>query len=188
MTDNIIEEAAIMEEIQQAKAAPEPGMQGLREGVKDSGKDIPTEVGIDTKPKIKWLSSAGYVYVWDNQTGERSTINRNMLQTQLQKRRPDGSRIFTTIDPKIPVVRGNYKCMLHQKHEDRKNWEHIVFIYCKKENLRNPYEVRRHMEKRHPQEWKAIQEEITRKEKEEEREFRRALVGATKTGTSKKGK
>ena len=182
MQEDITEEAAIIEQVQSAKAAPEPGMKGLKDDIRSSGKDIPIEAGIDTRPKIKWLSSAGYVYVWDNQTGERSTINRNMLEAQLKKRRPDGSRIFTTIDPKIPVVRGNYKCMLHAKHEDRKKWEHIVFIYCKKDNLRNPYEVRRHMEKRHPQEWKAIQEEITRKEKEEEREFRRSLVGASKKG------
>lgn len=175
------QDTEIIEEMQQAEAAPEPGMEGLKEGIKESNKDFPI-VNTEEGTKIKWLSSAGYVYVWDNRTGERSTINRNMLPTQLKKRRPDSSRIFTTIDPKIPVQRGNLKCMLHSDNPERKKYEHIVFTTCRKENLTNPYQVRRHMQKRHPQEWAAIQEEIERKEKEEEKELRRAVLqSATKS-------
>ena len=167
------EDAALIEEMQGAQEAPEPGMRGLKESVRESGQDL------EDKPKLKWISSAGYVYVWDNRTGERSTINRNMLSTQLKKRRPDGSRIFTTVDPKIPVKAGNLKCLLNPNNPERKKYEHIVFTTCRKENLTNPYQVRRHMQKRHPQEWAAIQEEITRQEKEEDRELRRAVLKAT---------
>lgn len=173
------DEAQIIEEMQQAKAAPEPGMNELRAGIGETSRDFPTEHP-EEGSKIKWISSAGYIYVWDNRTGERSTINRNMLPTQLKKRRPDGSRVFTTIDPKIPVKRGNLKCMLHPDNPERKNYEHIVFTTCRKENLTNPYQVRRHMEKRHPDEWKAIREEITRKEREEERELRKAVLESAK--------
>ena len=172
------EDAAIIEEIQVAKVAPEPGMEGLKEGI--GGSELPT----DAKPKIKWISSAGYVYVWDNRTGEQSTINRNMLSTQLQKKRPDGSRFFTTIDPKIPVRGGILKCMLHAKHPDRKLYDSLMLPYCRKENITSPFQVRRHMQKRHPQEWAAIQEEITRKEKEEERKLREVLL--TTAAKSKK--
>ena len=170
------EDLAIVEEMQVAKAAPEPGMEGLKEGI--GGSDLP----IEAKPKIKWISSAGYVYVWDNQTGERSTINRNMLPTQLKKVRPDGSRIFTTIDPKIPVKRGNLKCMLHAKDPNRSHYDVLGLPVCRKENLASPYQVKRHMQKRHPQEWEAIQEEITRKGKEEDRELRRAVLESTAKG------
>ena len=104
------DDAAIMEEMQHTTAAPEPGMKGLKENIQDSGRDMP----IDGKPKIKWIGSAGYVYVWDNRTGDRSIINQNMLKTQLEKRRPeDGSRAFTTVDPKITIKQGALKCMLH---------------------------------------------------------------------------
>ena len=180
MTENTIseEQATVIEEMQHTEAAPEPGVDNLKSAVNESGKDIPAE--FDGKPKIKWLSSAGYVYVWDNRTGERSTINRNMLETQLKKRRPDGSRVFTTIDPKIPVKSGNVKCLLHPGNPDRKKYEHLLYNTCRKENLRNDYQALRHLQKRHPDEYKAIQEEDRRLEKEEEREFRKALVGQAK--------
>jgi len=168
------EAAIIMEEMQSAQKAPEPGTAGLRENLSEGVE------GFEGKPRIKWLSSAGYTYVWDNRTGERSTINNNMLSTQLKKKRPDGSRIFTTIDPKIPVVSGNLKCLLHANNPDRKKYEHIVFTFCRKENLRNPYQVRRHMEKRHKDEWEAIKEENARIEKAEDREIKLAMLEATK--------
>jgi hypothetical protein len=177
MAKNTISEddAKIIEEMQEVQVAPEPGTDGLKESLSEGVE------GFEGKPKIKWLSSAGYVYVWDNQTGERSTINRNMLSTQLKKRRPDGSRIFTTVDPKIPVKSGNLKCMLHRKDPNRKHYDELGLPYCRKGNLTSPYQVKRHMQKRHPQEWATIQEEITRKEKEEERQFREALMkGAAK--------
>jgi hypothetical protein len=181
--ENIIseEDAAVIEEMQQAKAAPEPGMAGLKAGVEDSGRDLP----IDGRPQIKWIGSAGYVYVWDNRTGERSTINSNMLKTQLGKKRPDGSRVFTTIDPKIPVKRGNLKCMLHAKDPNRAHYDELGLPVCRKDNLTSVYQVKRHMQKRHPQEWATIQEEITRKEKEEDMELRRAVLQSAGKAKSK---
>jgi len=171
------DDAALVEEMENTQVAPEPGMERLRESIGESGQGLPE----DARPKIKWISSAGYVYVWDNQTGERSTVNRNMLPTQLRKRRPDGSRVFTTVDPKIPVKSGNLKCMLHAKDPNRSHYDILGLPVCRKFNLTSPYQVKRHMQKRHPQEWATIQEEITRKEKEEERQFRESLVkGAAK--------
>ena len=60
------------------------------------------------------LQSAGYVYVYDNRTGARSVVNRNMLQQQLQKTREDGTFIFTTQKPDIERVYGEIKCLLHK--------------------------------------------------------------------------
>jgi len=160
----------LVEEMMAAETAPEPGTQ-----------DKVIQKGDDESPRmtIKWLSSAGYVWVWDNRTGECSKINRNMLETQLKKRRPDGSRIFTTRDPGIPVKRGNLKCMLHAKDPSREYYDLLGLPVCRKENITSPYQVRRHMEKRHPQEWATIKEEITRKEKEDERKLREILLKTT---------
>jgi len=161
------ENRELVEEMLVAKTAPEPGTQ-----------DKVIQKGDDESPRmtIKWISSAGYVWVWDNRTGECSKINRNMLETQLRKKRLDGSRVFTTINPKIPVKRGNLKCMLHAKDPNREQYDALGLPTCRKENITSPYQVRRHMEKRHPQEWAAIKEEITRKEKEEERQLRESLI------------
>ena len=170
------EDNKLVEEMMAAKAAPEPGTQ-----------DKVIQKGDDESPRmtIKWISSAGYVWVWDNRTGECSKINRNMLETQLRKKRPDGSRVFTTIDPKIPVKGGILKCMLHDKDPNRKHYDELGLPTCRKENLTSPYQVRRHMEKRHPQEWAAIKEETDRKEKEQERKLRETLL---ETAVKAKGK
>lgn len=125
---------------------------------------------------VKKMQSAGWVYVWDNRTGERSVVNRTMLATQLKKVREDGTRVFTTVDPGIPVKRGTCKCMLHAKDPNREHYDALGLPYCRKDNLTSPYQVRRHMEKRHPQEYAALKEEVDRKEKEEERKLRAMLL------------
>lgn len=178
MTKNTItkEDAEITEEMQQTTPAPEPGLRGLKEGIGESGRDLPLEA----KPRINWIGSAGYVYVWDNRTGERSTINQNMLSTQLKKKRPDGSRIFTTIDPHIPVKAGTLKCMLHTDDPNRAHYDELGFVTCRKANLTSPYQVKRHMMRRHPQEWATIQDEIASREKAEERELRKAILTSSK--------
>ena len=175
MAKGTIDDAQIIEEMQNAQAAPEPGLENLKQGVKESGADLPQ----GSRPKINWITSAGYVYVWDNKTGEKSIINQNMLATQLKKRRDDGSRIFTTVDPKIPVKSGNLKCMLHAKDPNRQHYDELGLPVCRKDNLTSAYQVRRHMQKRHPQEWATIQEEIVAREKAEERELRKQILTTT---------
>ena len=58
------------------------------------------------------VESAGYVYIWDTRTADRSVCNRNMLQTTLGKLRKDGSRVFTTIKPDFEARGGQHKCLL----------------------------------------------------------------------------
>lgn len=140
--------------------------------------DIPNKEVAESM-RVRKMQGAGWVYVWDNRTGERSIISRTMLPTQLKKKREDGSRVFTTVDPKIPVRRGSLKCMLHRKDPDRTHYDELGLPYCRKENLTSPYMRRRHMEKRHPQEWATIKEEIDRKEKDRDRELRERLLTTT---------
>ena len=142
-----------------AQAAAEPG----------SMKNLGTsEVGA---VKLNTLQSAGWVYVWDTRTGERSICNRNMLAKQLQKKRPDGSLVFTTVEPDIKPFRGALKCMLHAEGPDRKHYDEIGLPVCRKSNITSPYQVERHMQKRHPAEWAVIKAEKAEKEKTEDRAF-----------------
>jgi len=127
------------------------------------------------------VQSAGVVYIWDNITGERSRCNRNNLVNALRKKRPDGTFVFTTSDPQIPVKRGNLKCLLHPKSPKREEYDALGLPTCRKENLTSPYQVRRHMEKRHRMEWATIQEEEKRVEKERENKFREALINQGKS-------
>jgi hypothetical protein len=119
--------------------------------------------------------SAGQVYIYDTKTHERSVCRRNNLRHKLSLKREDGSLIFTTVKPKTPPKRGTLKCMLHPD-ERKPEYEAWGFPFCKKSNLTSPFQVRRHMQKRHKQEWETIQEEERRIERDKERQLRESLI------------
>ena len=138
-------------------------------------KDKELDVGMTTTQ----LKSAGYVYIYDTLTRERSLCNRNMLTHALQKKRPDGSIVFTTVKPQALPRRGILKCMLHPD-ERKEMYDVWGLATCPKSNITSPYQVERHMKKRHKDEWEAIQREEARVEKEKERELRESLINIGK--------
>jgi len=166
----------IEEQMRDAEVAPETGV-----------KLDETEPLTEMSP-VK-MQSAGYVYIYNTRTAERSICNRNMLVAHLRKKRPDGSLVFTTRKPRVGPRRGTLKCMLHPDEPNRSHYDGLGLATCRKANLTSRYQVRRHMEKRHKAEWATIKEEITNKEKEEAREERkqdRKLQEALLKAASKK--
>jgi len=147
--------------------APEPGLQEI------------TEVN-----QGSIVESAGYVYIWDNRTADRSVCNRNMLQTTLGKLRKDGSRVFTTIKPDFEPRGGQHKCLLHETDENREEYDALGLPICTKDNLDSPYQVTRHMETRHPQEAATIADINATAAREEDREFQRILIQAAARGAA----
>lgn len=131
---------------------------------------------------ISEMKSAGWVTVWDNRTGEPSLVNRNMLGSQLEKRRDDGSFVFTTEDPGITPTRGVMKCILHAEHPDRPNHEKLGFPTCPKSNLRTALDVRLHAQHRHKMEWASLEEQREEQVREEERQVRQALIASSNSG------
>ena len=119
--------------------------------------------------------SAGQAYVYDTLTFERSLCRKNNLRHLLKLTRPDGSHVFTTVKPTQLPKRGTLKCMLHPD-ERADIYDTWGFPTCRKSNLTSPFQVRRHMQKRHKQEYEAIKEEEARVEKERERQLREALL------------
>ena len=113
-TDGSIEPPMITE-------APEPGLQEI------------TEVN-----QGSIVESAGYVYIWDTRTADRSVCNRNMLQTTLGKLRKEGSRVFTTIKPDFEPRGGQHNCLLHESDETREEDDSLGFHICPKDNLDSP--------------------------------------------------
>jgi len=167
------EAAAILEQMVMAQKAPEPeALEGGGKVVNKGDSDNPAPAMISS------ISSAGYVYMWDTRTGERSVTNRNMLPTQLKKKRLDGSRVFTVIDPGIPVRRGNLKCMLHTKDPNRERWNQLGLAVCTKENITSGYQVIQHMKHRHKEEWALIEKERLDTEKAEDRANQQAMTEA----------
>lgn len=164
--------SAIIEQmVKEATSAPEPGT--LKSGqVISKGDD-----DISSPQVLNRLKSAGYVYIWDTVTGELSVTNANMLRQQLGKKREDGSTVFTTINPHITVKRGTLKCMLHKDDPNRKHYDELGLAVCPKDNLTAPYQVLRHMMKRHHQEWATLEQERQNAERESDRAFQRQLFG-----------
>ena len=165
-----------VELMEEAEPAPEPGNFDRRQVIHSPSDAFPIDV------QVASLESAGYVYVYDTENGERSVVNRNMLETQLQKMRPDGTRYFTTVKPDIEPKRGTLKCLLHSDDPDRGQYDSWGFPTCNKSNLISEFQVNRHVQIRHRMEWQTIYEERERKEKEEERDFQRQLLGIATQG------
>lgn len=132
---------------------------------------------LDAPMIVKEMTSAGYVYVWDSRTGEKMPVLYYMLAQKLRTRRPDGSYRFTTKDPKITPYRGKLKCYLHKDHPDRVKMDTLGFRICIKDNITNAHQLTQHMRLKHPQEWAHIEEERKEKERQEDRELQRAILG-----------
>ena len=173
--DQLLEQLLAMGE-----PAPEPGTLRPREIIHRGDDDVPAPVIAAA------LESAGYVYIYDTRTGERSLTNRNMLPTQLKKRREDGTPVFTTIRSAMQPARGTHRCLLHPDHPDRAKWDALALPACRKANLTSPHEVRLHMQHRHRREWEVIEEERKRQAQEEERAFQRAIIDAAKSASAKR--
>lgn len=166
-------EVSVEEMLRDVTASVEPG------GYDNANNRIVArgDTGEGTAPMIvSSIKSAGWVYVWDNITGERSIVNRNMLVGQLAKRREDGSLVFTTRNPGITPWRGEVKCILHPDDPNRRAYDDLGLAVCKKSNMPNTYQMRRHMEKRHKAEFAAIQEIEKDAKERETRTFQESLM------------
>ena len=160
--------AKLEEEIRDAEKANEPGEISINPIVHRGDDKAPTMVAT--------VESAGYTWVYDTTTGVPSKVNNNMLPSMLRKKRADDSYVFGTRQLVIPK-QGTFKCYLHASDPNRGHYDDLGFAVCPKDNLSAPFHVRRHMQKRHKVEWAAIEEERKDKEKAEDREFQRMLIG-----------
>ena len=150
--------------------APEPA--GLRENdiIHAGSPDVPMPLMVSA------IQSAGYAYIYDTRTGDRSLTNKNMLPIQLKKLRPDGSRVFTTVKPDITPVTGNIKCLLHLDSPAHAQYTVMGFPECSKDNLISDFHLERHMAAKHKAEWAAIKSARDKAERVEDREFQRAIL------------
>ena len=178
MTTN--NEPAIEEMMRDAEMADEPGE--LK-----AGKVISATA--DMTMSTSELQSAGYVYVYDNRTADRSVVNRNMLQQQLEKRREDGSFAFSTRKPEgIEPVVGALKCFLHEDDPNREKYRQMGFVQCKKSNLLTEMDRERHLRFRHPRAHATLENERTREDRDAERLERIALTETIRNMAQTEGK
>ena len=146
------------------------------EAVEEPQLAIEKDKDIDVEMIPMQLKSAGYVIIYDTKTYEPSICNRNSLRHNLQKKRPDGSIVFTTVKPEQKPKRGTLKCMLHAESPNRDYYDSLGLPVCLKANLTSPYQVIRHMQKRHKVEYATIKEEEQREERERQRKLQESII------------
>jgi hypothetical protein len=163
---------SIHEMLRDAEIAEEPG--NIKEGTIVGNSNGMTMTATE-------LSSAGWVYVYNVKTGDRSTVNRNMLEQQLQKKFDDGTFAFSTRKPEgiIPHV-GKIKCLLHKDDLNRELYNQMGLPTCRKSNLNTKHDLTTHMQKRHRREWAAIDGERKDEERIKERDRENQLAEAIK--------
>lgn len=166
---------SVLEQMLKTKQAPEPGDFMQARVLHAGDEDLPTPMVADS------LVSAGHIYVWHTQTGERSTINRNMLALQLSKKikLADNKvvRAFSTSPPAgVTPVRGTLRCRLHPQDPHRKEYDRVGFPTCSKENLKTLSDVDQHMRARHKREWESIEKDRAERERQEDRAFQRSMM------------
>ena len=159
---------AIEEMLRDAEEAVEPGDMAAGQVIgRSEGATLTTSQ----------LQSAGWVHVYNMQTGSESVINRNMLQQQLEKRHADGAYLFSTQRPtNIPRPNANIKCTLHPDGPDRAKYDGMGLIVCDKDNLLTDMDRDTLVKRRHPRAWATLEGEERRQEREDTRSERRAMM------------
>lgn len=153
-----------------AEAEPVPGEVRVGDVVHNGDETL------DAQMIISGIKGAGVVYIYDSRTGERSRTNKNMIPTQLAKKREDGSQVFTTTDPGIEPVRGHLRCMLHPADPNRALYDTWGLVRCSKEGMPNILEVKRHMQSRHPRAWETIEAGRKDEQAEQDRKLQQEIL------------
>lgn len=136
----------------------------------------------DTNPigSMRMASDPGSrdrITLYSTETGMPSTILVNMLANKLGQKLPNGQPAWSRTQ-EVQYQVGTMLCLLHADHPRRAEFDAIGLSgkTCPKSNIPSAFEVRQHMTHTHRQEWAVIEEAREQAEREEEREFRRALI------------
>ena len=156
----------------------EPGDFQVGDRVRNPGPPSETMPNGVPGSVVSDLLSAGHTILYDTITREPSVVNHNMLFTQLEAKRDDGSLVFTRIKPSEPPWRGNFKCFLHKDQPDRAHYDRMGFKTCKKATMPNQYQADNHARNRHRDEWRAVEAERESRERKEDRDAQQAMIRA----------
>lgn len=178
--DNLSDEELLVE-MESLQSAPEPGSittsPTLLHRHKESDEDDETPVTM-----VSRVQSAGYVVMYDQRDGALSRFNRNMVPYKLRERDPvTGKRVWSKLPPKgITPAQGTIKCLLHPDRRDEELPKGLK--PCFKHNIPNEWELELHMTHKHAKAYAAIKELERQREREEDRQFRKAMISTMQKG------
>ena len=88
--------------------------------------------------KVKSLRHKGYVPYWDTRTGGYNECPQYMRWQIGEIKRPDGSTMYTFVDPKIPPDYGlDLYCPLNSKSPDYDKVKNMGFAECSRKHVPN---------------------------------------------------
>jgi hypothetical protein len=157
----------------------------IKSGGLDFGKDVVADGaleggGANLIGSMQMTSDPGSrdrVTLYSTIDGLPSHVLVNMLGRKLEQKLPDGRPAWSRTQT-VPYKPGEMKCLLHAEHPRRAELDGIGLAgkTCTKSNIRSVFEVRQHMLHRHQQEWAVMEEARQAAEREEERQFRMAMI------------
>lgn len=128
-----------------------------------------------------------YYRMWHAEDLDERLIHVNLMNNALRQRFPasekglrharPGDKMFVFERPVARPPELINRCRLHPNDPDRPEWDKMGLPTCSKP-LANPYEVDRHMQKKHSTAWGAIERERTRRERDEDRLAQRTMMEA----------
>ena len=149
----------------------------IGETLRKDGTISKTEEIGEGEVRLEDLAFRGYAHVWDNRTGRRVTQPKWILWQTFQLKRPDGSRIFTDTDPKIPQNYGlDMVCKLHPDSPDYALLKERGFRPCFKKHTPTKIALDDHMRHSHKRAYATIKELGTERIREEDRELQRKTI------------
>ena len=132
-----------------------------------------SEPGIDHLKPEDQLVSPGLSRVYVAKTGEIRDIPSDMLTHNLMKMvDPDDPRsdfVFTTADPGFRPERGELKCWFHPDDPRREEFDRMGMPVCKKSGMFHEFQQTQHVQHKHRQEYKELDEAQVIAERQEDR-------------------
>jgi hypothetical protein len=139
----------------------------------------------ETPSVVAVVNEPGWTTVYQTRTGEPRVVmsQPGYLRQLLGKVHTDpdypqwlGKAAFTDRDPGFRPESGQFRCMLHTDSPDRERYDAMGLPHCRAGKLRSRYDVTRHMQHKHKDEWGIIEDERERAERREDREWQRSIL------------
>ena len=127
--------------------------------------------------KVKSLRHKGYVPYWDTRTGGYNECPQYMRWQIGEIKRPDGSTMYTFVDPKIPPDYGlALYCPLNSKSPDYDKVKNMGFAECSRKHVPNQNALDLHVQKSHKRAASALAQLKTDAIREEDRDLQRQML------------
>ena len=131
--------------------------------------------------KVSSLRHKGYVPYWDTRTGGYNECPQYMRWQIGEIKRPDGSTMYTFVDPKIPPDHGlDLYCPLNSNSPEHDKVKNMGFNECPRKHVPNHNALDLHVQKSHKRAFAALAQLRTESIREEDRALQRETLESNK--------